>query len=397
VTAATQAAVPVRHAWHRLATTAFFLGNGIAMGAWAANLPRLKEAQGLSDSALGAVLLAFGLGAVAAMPLAGGLAARLGAGRVAGGACLVLATLLPLPALAGSWPLLLAVGAALGMANGTVDVAMNAQASLVERRWGAAIMSSFHAGWSGGGLAGAALAGALAKAGWPLPAALALPALILAALGLCGLTSGVREAAAPRGPAFVLPSRALVGLCIIATLCFAAEGAVADWAGVYLRTELGTDAAWATSAYAAYSVAMALGRLSGDAVVRRLGPARVVRLGSLAAALALAVALLVPNSFAVDAALVVVGFGLSNTVPVVFSAAGHSQGTRGVAMAATLGYAGMLVAPPILGSIADAFGLRTSLALVATWTAAMALLAAAVAAGRPEPRHSARSRSRSFL
>jgi MFS family permease len=204
------AAAPFRSVWPRLVTTGYFLGNGIAMGTWASNLPRLREVQHLNDASLGLVLLAFGIGAAAMVPFAGTLTARLGAGRAATSGCLLSALLLPLPAVVGPWWLLMAVAAVFGAVNAVVDVSMNAQAALVERRWGAAIMSSFHAGWSGGGLLGAALAGTLAAAGWSLPEAVALPAVLVAALGAIALTAAVHETA-PRGPTFALPSRGTPG------------------------------------------------------------------------------------------------------------------------------------------------------------------------------------------
>jgi MFS family permease len=372
--------LPLHRARDRAATTALFLGSGFAMGGWAANLPRLQEVQSLSDSALGVLLLAFGLGAMAAMPLAGRLAAGIGAARVAGACGLVAAPLLWLPAVIGVWPLLLAMCALLGAINGSMDVAMNARASAVERRGGKAIMSSFHAGWSLGGLAGSLAAGALARAGWSLALSLLFIGGILGILSAVGLWQRTREATLPAAAGFALPSRRLAAVCLLAAVAFAAEGAITDWSGIYLRTELGTDAAFATTAYAAYALAMGAGRVGGDAVVRRLGPVRVVWLGSGLAGAGLLGALLAYNPLLADVGFVLAGLGLSNIVPVVFSAAGRLQGTLGVAMLSTTGYAGMLIAPPILGSVADAVGLRAALGLVLLGLAGIAALGRAVAA-----------------
>ena len=375
--------LPARGLAARAAATALFVGNGFLIGAWAANIPRLRDLHRLTDTGLGTLLLAFGLGAVAAMALTSALAARLGAGRVAAVAGVLLAGLFPLVALVSGWAKLLSVAVLLGAVNGAMDVSMNAYASQLERRWRGAIMSSFHAGWSIGGLAGAAVAGVLAGAGWGLPAALASAACVVAAGGLYGLTLPILDGAAPRQGAFRLPSRSLAAVSLLAALCFSAEGAVADWSGVYLATVVGTGAAWATTGYAAFALAMVAGRLTGDAVVGWLGPAVAVRLGAMLALLGLGLALAVPNRWAVDGGLILVGAGLANVVPAVFSAAGRIAGTNGVATAAATGYAGLLVAPPLLGHVADALGLRVALMLVLAGIAAMALLAGAVAA-RPD-------------
>jgi MFS family permease len=371
------AVIPARSQAARAATTSLFLGNGCLIGAWAANLPRVREAYALSDAGLGFLLLAFGVGAVGAMTMTSTLAARLGAARVASVSGIVQAVLFPVMGLVAGGPTLLAFAALLGAASGTMDVAMNAAASHLERRWGGPLMSSFHAGWSIGGLGGAALAGVLTGLGWGLPETLAAASVFIAVGGAAGLTLPALDGPAPPSVPFRLPSRQMAGLSVLAALCFSGEGAVTDWSGVYLNTVVGTDEAWATTGYAAFAMAMVAGRLAGDMVVGRLGPARTVRYGALLAMGGLALALAVPNRWVVDAGCIVIGLGLANVVPAAFSAAGRIGGTGGVAMVSGTGYAGLLVAPPILGNVADAVGLRLALLLVLGGFAAIAWLAGA--------------------
>jgi MFS family permease len=375
-------AIPVRNPFDRAATTGAFLANGLAFGVWAGNLPRLKEAQGLSDSALGLMLLMLSIGAVGIMPITGLLAERLGHQRIAACAGVGIAAVLALPALSAGWPALLASAIVLGTLLGMMDVAMNGHASDVEIAWRAPIMSSFHAGWSIGGLLGSAIAGLLASQGVGLAASYALPAILVAALALPGFALASRPTGPQAGKRLALPTRAILGITALAGLCFVSEGAVADWSGVYLRSELGTDAAWAAAAFGFYSMAMAVGRLTGDAVVRRLGPGRVVRLGGGLAAFGLALVLAVQDPLAVDVGLVLVGLGLSNIVPVAFSAAGRLQGTTGIAMCATMGYAGFMVGPPVIGAIADLAGLRVALLLILAGMLTMVTIARAVASER---------------
>ncbi len=371
------AVIPARSHAARAATTALFVGNGCLIGAWAANIPRVREVYALSDSGLGVLLLAFGVGAVAAMTMTSALTARVGAARIASISGVAQALLFPFMGLiAGGLPLL-ALAALLGAASGTMDVAMNAAASHLEQRWGGPLMSSFHGGWSIGGLCGAGLAGVLTSFGWGLPETLAAASVCIAVGAICGLTLPALDGPAQPSVAFRLPSRQLAGLSALAALCFSGEGAVTDWSGVYLNTVVGTDEAWATTGYAAFALAMVAGRLGGDAVVQRLGPQRTLRTGALLAMCGLALALAVPNRWAVDAGCIVIGLGLANVVPAAFSAAGRIAGTGGVAMVSGTGYAGLLVAPPILGNVADAVGLRLALVLVLAGFAAIGLLAGA--------------------
>lgn len=366
-----------RNVADRAATTALFLANGFAAGTWAGGLPRLQDAKHLSAGDLGVVLFVLSVGAVIAMPLAGWIAGRVGPARLAALVGLCQAAALTLPALTPSWALLLASAALLGLAMGGMDVAMNGHASAVERAWGASIMSSFHAGWSCGGLAGASLAGALAARGVALPAAYAWPAVAVAALAAPALLirdTGPREA----GGHFELPSRAMLAVTLLAGLCFLAEAAMADWAGVYLHAALGADLARAASVYGFFAVAMATGRLPGDATIRRFGPVRVVRGGGALATLGMALMLAAPAAWLVDVALVLIGLGLANIVPAVFSAAGRMRGTAGVAMAATVGYAGFMTGPPIIGGAAQLAGLGNALLLVLACCAALAWLGRAV-------------------
>lgn len=375
------AVLPVRRQTARAATTALFLGNGLLVGTWAANLPRMKETLALSDAGLGTLLLAFGLGAVGAMTVAGVVAGRLGAGRLASFAGVVLALLFPAIAVLRDWPLLLGLSVLLGAVTGTMDVAMNAYGTQLERRWGGAIMSSLHAGWSMGGLAGALISGALAGLGAGLFATFSAAAVLVAAGGAAGFVLPQLDGRPPPrvGRWFRLPSRQLAVVCLLAALGFESEGAIIDWSGVYLNTVVGTDTAWATTGYAAFALTMVVGRVTGDAVIGRFGPARVVRLGTALALVGLGIGLAVPNRYVVDAGLVLAGAGLANVVPAIFSAGGRIAGTNGIAMVSATGYSGLLVAPPLLGNVADAIGLRLALVLVLAAMAAIVVLGGAVA------------------
>ena len=369
---------PGRQAWpaDRLATTGIFLVNGLGIGAWASCIPWLKAEFGLSTGLLTLVLLGFAAGAVLAMPLAGLLAPRLGTGRATTISALCFALSLPLPALAGSLEWLIAAAVLLGVTNGALDVSMNAEASRIEQRQGLAIMSSFHAAFSGGGLAGAALGAglvALHAGGVAVLWAAALLALVIA--GLAWNALGVGRIAIG-GAGLRLPAGSVLPLCAAALLCMLCEGAMTDWSAVYLATVADARPAAAAAGYAAFSGAMLLGRLTGDRVVRALTRTMVVRLGAALAAAGLALAAAVPDVVTATLGFGLVGLGLANVVPAIFSAAGErsSSPAAGIAMAATAGYAGFLVGPPVVGIIATGFGLRGSMLLLALAAAAILAL-----------------------
>jgi MFS family permease len=350
----------------RIATTAVFLANGLGIGAWAVEVPRIKEALSLTDTSLGIALFAFALGAIVAMPLAGRLAPRFGSGRVTAFLGIAFVIALPLPALVPDFTLLCAVLFALGAANGALDVSMNGHASAIEGQWQAPIMSSFHAAWSVGGLLGAASGAAIQAGGIGTLGGLLLPDVVIGTLILTGAIFALRDIG-PRvreaASGFVLPSAGVMKLAGLAFLCMLVEGAVADWSAVFLRSALDTQASAAALGYSSFAFAMAACRVVGDVSVRRLGSSVVVAIGGLIAAFGLALVLGYPNVVTACVGFALVGIGLANIVPVIFSAAGRSTATPavGVSMAATAGYAGFLVGPPLIGFGAGFLGLRLAL------------------------------------
>jgi MFS family permease len=353
----------------RFATLAVFLANGFGIGAWAVEVARIKAALALSDTALGLALFAFALGAMVAMPLAGRLAPRLGSGRATALLGVAFVVALPLPAFAPNMVLLCLALLLLGCANGALDVSMNGHASTIEAQWRAPIMSSFHAAWSAGGLLGAACAAMLQRWGVGVVGGLMLPGLLIGVLMVCAAVLALRDIG-PRASAAVgglaWPSAGVLKLAALAFLCMMVEGAVADWSAVFLHSVLRGDASIAAIGYSAFAFSMTACRMAGDVTVRRFGAERVTALGGLVAAAGLALVLGLPDVLTACLGFALVGVGLANVVPVIFSAAGRSSATPavGVSMAATAGYAGFLVGPPLIGLGAGMVGLRWALCVL---------------------------------
>lgn len=194
-----------------------------------------------------------------------------------------------------------------------------------------------------------------------------------------------RLEAVSEGPVFVLPRGSLLGLGVLAFIVFMGEGAVADWSAVYLRNVFGTSAGFAAAGFAAFSLMMALGRLTGDYVVGRLGLAVTVRLGSTVARVGLGFSLLTGQPLAAVIGFGCVGLGPANLVPVFFGAAARAPGVAsgtGIAAVATLGYLGWLVGPPLIGFAAELVTLAGALGLVAGALGLVAVFAGSVQAGQ---------------
>jgi MFS family permease len=379
---------PVRPA--RKAITAVFLLTGILYGAWAARIPGVRDRLDLSDGELGIALAFVPIGAVIAMPLAGALSARIGSRGATrlGFAALCLTT--GIVALAPSLVVLCALAAALGVGMGSVDVAMNVHGVTVERRYERPIFVGLHAGFSFGGLLGAATGALVAAAGVDERVHLAATAALAATIGLLWsrqLLPAAEDAATDDQRLFVRPPRRVWALGGLAFACLLIEGASADWSGVYLKDELGTGAGMAALGFTAFSVTMTLGRLVGDRLVERFGPVAVVRAGGLVAAAGFGFALLVATPAAGLVGFASLGAGMSSIVPIVFRAAGHVPGVpSGVAVSAvtTIGYLGFVTGPAIIGALAEVTGLPAALGVVAVLGAIVSALAKTTAAGRAE-------------
>ena len=365
----------------RLAVIGIFLVAGFSFSAWAVRIPDIKGKLALSEGQLGLALLGMAAGSIVAMTATGFLISRFGSRAVTTFAALMVCAALPLLAQAGSGPLLFGTLFVFGGFYGMMDVAMNAQAVLVEERYQRPIMSSFHGFFSVGALLGAALAAFIAGQGinpqWHLlgTGSTLVPLVLLASTALIAARE---QETASDGPAFAFPVGPLAGIGAIAFCALLAEGAVADWSAVYLRENLGAGAAAAGIGYTAFSLTMAAGRFSGDTLIQRIGPARVVRWGGVFVAGGLGLALLIGSIPAMILGFACVGIGLAAAFPIAISAAGRVPGVpAGTALAAiaTAGYTGFLVGPPTIGLISNAIGLRGGLAVVALLGVVMILLA----------------------
>jgi MFS family permease len=352
---------------NRIAISSIFFLNGFGLASWFVHIPSVKEELGLDEQQLGLALLGMGLGSLVTMWLSGWLMGRFGSRRVLTLATLCFALSLVFPVSAPNLILLTVSLGFLGGCNGLMDVCMNNQAAHFEALAGRPVMSSFHAIWSLGGWCGSLL-GSL----FLLNQQLAIWHLVFLCLLVIGgtvwLVPSLLRTVSEHGPIFALPARAIVIFALLCLIAMLSEGAVADWAGVHLRDDLGTPYALSGLGFNAFAICMAGGRFVGDRIVQRIGRERTVTGGALLGAIGLFVAALASTPVISIAAFGLAGLGMSNIVPVLFSlAALRIPGAieRATSSVFATGYLGFLVGPPLVGMFAQRFTLPVALAGVA--------------------------------
>ncbi|WIL43216.1 MFS transporter [Pantoea agglomerans] len=364
-------------------TRTIFLINGLGMSAWAPLVPFARDRLQLSGASLGALLLCLGIGSLAAMPVTGTLVARFGCRRVMGFSTLLVLLMMPLLATADSHLVMAAALMLFGAGLGMLDVAMNYQAVQVEQAAGKPMMSGFHGFFSLGGILGAGTVSLLLSRSFtPLHATLVVMAVMLLLLlwRLPVLMS--QRLHQPDQPWLVIPRGWVAFLGLLCFILFLAEGAVLDWGALLLLQNPAMSPAYAGLGYAVFSVAMTLGRFSGDKIIQRFGRYPVMLTGALTAAAGMTLAVWLPWPEIALLAFLLVGFGLSNTVPMLFNAAGNQQdmpANLAISAMTTLGYAGILSGPALIGFISQWISLSGAFLMIALLLLAVAASARKVA------------------
>lgn len=366
----------------RIAAKLIFFINGFVHANLAARFPKIQELFSIDNGILGFVLLATSVGALIAMPFTGWLIMRNGSRRITIISVFVYCIVVPLvplmPGLAG----LVFIFFSMGLTAGMLDVSMNAQAVMVEQQHGKPIMTSFHALFSIGMVAGAGCGALFIKLNTTLfthfSAVIGL-SLLGAAWARYHLIHDKPEDKIVEGPAFRLPNVAMVSIGVIAFCCMLGEGAMADWSTNYMENIAHADKALAPIGLSAFALAMTIGRLFGDSARIRFGDRNLMIACGLVSTIGLMLTLLFIHPFAVITGLFVTGIGLSSIVPIAYSIAGNTKDLPsgvGLAMVTTVGYSGFLFGPPLIGLFADLYSLRISLGLVVILFVIMTILSA---------------------
>ncbi|WEV24209.1 MFS transporter [Streptomyces sp. 71268] len=404
----------------RAALTLFFALDGFIFAGWVVRIPAIKQQTGASTGALGLALLGVSAGAVATMMVTGRLCQRFGHQPMTVVAAVVMSLSVALPAHTHSALALGLVLLVFGAGYGGLNVAMNSAAVDLVAALRRPVMPTFHAAFSLGGMLGAGLGGLVAGR---LSATTHLTALTVCGLALTAFagrallthpvprrqherpatpTAPRRRPSRPEatdpahhpsstraepggrfepvgeaaGRGAARRTRRLVAVFGLIALCTAyGEGALADWGALHLEQDLDAHPGVAAAGYSVFAATMTIGRLSGTALLERLGQTRALVAGGATAATGMLVGSLAPTVWLALLGFAVTGLGLANIFPIAIERAGALNGPSGVATASTFGYGGMLCGPPAIGFVADWFSLPTALTTVAL----LAAIAAAVA------------------
>ena len=392
-------AAPPASRWPQVAVTAVFVVHGLLFASWTAHIPGVQDRLGLTYGTLGIALLGAPAGSICAMVASSYLIPRLGSRRVVQIALVGYCATGPVVGICASLPALMGALLVWGAFQGSLDVAMNTQGITAERASGRRLMSGLHGSWSIGSFAGAGIGALAVGAGITLtPQLLVLSTLALLAAGL--LTTRMLPDAAARpstagqphdaeNPAPRAASRWSGGMLLLGAIAFASmlcEGAAANWSSVYLSGPLHGRGAVPGLGYAAFALAMLIIRLSGNRLLSRYRPDRLLPALALVATAGFAAALLIARPAAALAGFACLGIGLASVVPTAFSAAGRIPGLHpgtAVATASACGWAGYVCGPPLIGRLAALASLPAALGLLPVLTAFIVIGTATARALKP--------------
>lgn len=367
----------------RLAVAAYYFVPGMVFASWASRIPDVRNSLGLSDGQLGSMLFAIPIGQVLMMSFSGILVTKLGSKKMVVFSEVFYALMLLGMGMSQTKTSLVAFLVGFGMMANLMNIASNTQACLLEKMYGRNIMSSFHGLWSlggfAGGIVGALFANTTLSIGEHFVAVFILCMLVIAA----GLPFLVNDAMAKAEESDVDsfkfknidPLLFLLGLMGFGGMF--CEGTVYDWSGVYFSTVVQPDAMFLRAGYIAGMGAMTLGRFMGDRFVTRYGAAKVLRTCGLLIVSGLWLAAALPYLVPATLGFLLVGFGISSSVPICYSIAGR-LGTIKASIALTIvssiSFFGFLVGPPVIGWLSEAVGLRIAISVAACFGLFIAFL-----------------------
>ena len=394
VTADDRPSAAVRRA--RRSVIALFVLMGTTTGSWAARIPGVRDQLHIGDAQWGLATVGATVGSLVALIVVMAVVVRTGPRRLAltGGTLLLFTA--PLAAGSTSIAPLVSALALQGLATGLLAGPMNAQAVEVERLYGRRIMSSFHAFFSLGQLAGGLLGTLASHLGIRPATQLAGSGVVLGVLLLSTFRGLPQDRRGPR-PARSEPRRPLRGrftpqlllLAIIALLASINEGSAAQWSAQYTAHTLGAGAAAGAATYTCFTIAMTLSRSAGDRWVNRLGQRRFIRVSEALVVVGFGSCLLAGTPLAAGIGFALLGLGSGCIVPSVMGLAGNQPGLpagKGVAVVSLGQWPAMLVGPPLIGAIAGLVGLRDALFTLVVAAALIVVLSSWIHSSTPAER-----------
>ena len=372
--------------WQIYSAKAFYFLGGFGFTSWASLIPFLRQQLQIQDDHLGFLLLAVGLGALIMMMLAGSIAGRLGCRRSLTIAGLAIAVVLNVLCYVPAYAAALVMAVLLGSSLGLLDVVVNINGIFIERKVHKRLMSGLQAMWSLGNFAGAAFFASLLHLGfyWKI---VMIAGAVFIGLCVCFFAPPLHEErqASGKGASLVLPKGKIVLIGLVCTIAFLVEGSINDWSGVFMTTEKGIDISQSGLGLTLFTASAFLARLPGDSLTMHFGPRRLLALSLPVAFAGFLGILLISGGPLLFASYILIGVGCANTVPIFYSSLGTQKDmpvADAVAAVSTIGYAGILLAPAVLGFIGRAFSLTASFTLVTALLVIMSIMAMRLLRGK---------------
>ncbi len=354
-----------------MAVAAFFFVQGLSFAAWASRIPDIKNMLHLTEGGLGTVLLALPLGLMASLPISGWMVTKYGSKKMVLIGAILYAITLTFIGFATRTEQLVIVLFSFGLWGNLCNIAVNTQAVAVEQVYGKSIMASFHGLWSMAGFLSAMIGTFFISINVPPQIHFMVIAVVAFAIIFTAYKHTMPDSEKNEGeaqPMFVKPDRDLLMLGLIGFCAMVCEGAMFDWSGVYFMEVVKVPAAMKTMGYVAFMGTMTGGRFAGDWLANKIGRKKMLQISGLLMAGGMGIAVLFPYMASATFGLLLVGFGVSSVVPLVYSAAGRSTTmSAGMALAAvsSISFIGFLIGPPLIGIVAQMADLRYSFAVVA--------------------------------
>jgi MFS family permease len=369
----------------RWAVTLFYFSMGLNFATWASRIPDVQASLGLSEGDLGTVLLAIPLGQLCIMPFSGKLAVRYGSHRtVVLGLSLYACAMIGLGFASKEWQLSLALFF-FGMCSNLTNISVNTQGIYTEGLFRRAVMSSFHGAWSTAGFTGA-LIGIVMKSFHLKPKFhFMIVAVVIWSIIFFNYKFLVRvkspSKATEKRKLFSKPDTILLWLGVMSFCCMMSEGIMFDWSGIYFRKVVNVEGALSVLGYASFMAFMAIGRFSGDIIIRKIGRKRVLQIAGCMVSFGLYSAVALPYIVPATIAFMLVGLGVSTIIPIIFSIAGRRPNippSIALQTVSSVSFLGFMLGPPIIGHVAEATSLRTSFAIIGIFGIGIAFLASRI-------------------
>lgn len=367
---------------YRIGLSVFYFIQGLTFASWASRIPDIKNSLQLSEAALGGVLLTLPIGQIIGIFLSGFLVNRFGSKNVLTVSSVLYPASLILLGLAETPLHLVGVLALFGLFSNLYNIAINTQAVAVEGLYGRSIMAGFHGLWSLAGFAGGIIGALMIARGFsPLIHFCIIFFINMLLLSLAQrslLPRDTRSKETTKTSIFSKPDKSILILGSIAFACMICEGTMFDWSGVYFEKVIAAPGSLSRLGFVAFMCAMAMGRFAADYLITRFGVEIMLKGSGIAILSGILFAVALPQVFPATIGLLIAGLGVSSVVPLTYSLAGKSKNiSPSVALAtvSSVGFLGFLIGPPVIGFLAEIYGLRIAFAIVAVLGLGTTLLA----------------------